>query len=157
MIEVKEQLAVAAEPATVWRLLTDPYTVIGCVPGAGLAGQDPSGAREVLLTARFGALGMTFQTFVNVDLDAAAMRGRLRARGKDQENEQFQANGSFSVTPSGSGSGSLVSVGVTVEVWGHLAATIEETAGAVIHNLATEFVTCLSAQATPAHQRPEAQ
>src|SRR2546421_7053521 len=85
VIELDERFDVAAEPAEVWRLLSDPRRVVGCVPGATLGEAGGDGSFDTALAIKFGPLTVHFQAQVELELDNDAMSGRLTARARDKQ------------------------------------------------------------------------
>lgn len=147
MIEVDEQFAVPAPPATVWRLLADPYAIVGCVPGAAIVGQADDGSLETSLTVKFGPVGISFQARAVLELEPDQRRGRLTARGRDKQGgARFQATAAFAVVDDPSGSGSLVTTRGEVDISGRLASVIEGGAQLVVKRMSNDFATCLSAR-----------
>jgi carbon monoxide dehydrogenase subunit G len=144
VIEVDEQFEVAAPRSTVWRLLADPYAMVGCVPGAAIVGQGDDGSLDTTLTVKFGPLSVGFQAQATLELDAAAMRGKLAARGKDKQGgARFQASATFDVTDLAAVNGCLVTVHGEVDITGRLASMIESGAGVVVKRMSSEFAACL--------------
>ncbi len=106
MIEVDERFDVPASPDVVWRLLADPYAVVGCVPGAAIVGQAEDGSLDTTLTVKFGPLSVGFQARAELQLDPSQHRGTLSARGKDKQGgARFQASATFSVAAAAPGDG----------------------------------------------------
>ncbi len=145
MIEVDEKFDVAAPPATVWQLLSDPQAIVGCVPGASIVSVNDDGSLETALTVKFGPIGVTFQAHAELELDEAAMQGRLTARGRDKQGgARFQASATFSVVEAESGSD--VSTHGAVDISGRLASMIEGGAGVVAKRMSGQFAECLRAR-----------
>src|ERR1700704_6611338 len=145
MIEVDERFEVAAAPLTVWQGLADPHAVVGCVPGAGIAGEQPDGSFDTTLTVKFGPVGVAFQARAVLELEPEALRGRLQARGKDKQGgARFEATATFSVADHPSGAGSVVETHGQVDISGRLASLIEGGAGVVVKRMSAEFMNCLS-------------
>jgi carbon monoxide dehydrogenase subunit G len=155
VIEVDERFEVAATPDAVWRVLSDPRAVVGCVPGASLVGENPDGTYDGALTVKFGPLAVAFLANVALELDAAARTGRLVARGKDRQGgARFTGTSTFTVneTPA---HGSGVAIQGGVEISGRLASMIESGATIVVKRLAGEFAERLAARcAGDAHGLP---
>jgi uncharacterized protein len=144
VIDLDEQFEVAAPPSTVWRLIADPYAIVGCVPGAAIVGQQDDGSLDTTLTVKFGPLSIGFQAQAKLELDAAAMRGRLVARGKDKQGgARFQASATFDVTDHAAVNECIVTMHGEVDITGRLASMIESGAGAVVKRMSSEFAACL--------------
>jgi uncharacterized protein len=155
VIEVDEHFEVAAAPEAVWRVVSDPRAVVGCVPGAALVGENPDGTYDGSLTVKFGPLAVAFLANVALELDEAAHTGRLTARGKDRQGgARFTGTSTFDVreTPA---HGSTVSIHGGVEITGRLASMIESGATIVVKRLAADFAERLAARcAGDAHGLP---
>jgi carbon monoxide dehydrogenase subunit G len=146
VIEVDEQFEVSAPPASVWLLLADPYTVVGCVPGAAIVSENDDGSLETTVGVKFGPLNIAFQAHAELALDAEAKHGRILARGRDKQGgARFTASVDFQVT--GKNAGSLVTTRGEVEISGRLASLIEGGANVVVKRMADDFATCLRARA----------
>lgn len=169
MIEIKERFAVAAPPAEVYRVLSDPAAVVECVAGASLGQQNADGTYDGKMMVKFSALRVSFSGRVGLELDEQAMRGTVTARGRDgQGGTKFEATASFDVGP-GDGGAAATSVVVAqgeVNLSGKLASMIESAAGAVVRRMTGEFIDALgvrcasgSAELGPAQDsdRPVAQ
>ena len=153
MIELHERFDVPAAPERVWEVLSDPYAVVGCVPGASIVGQDEDGSLDTSVVVRFGPTRVTFRARAALELDAAAREGRVSAQGKDSVGgTRMRSTATFGVRPGPGGSGSRVSIDGTVEVLGRLAALIEGGAGVVVKRMAGEFAERLAARC--AGERP---
>jgi carbon monoxide dehydrogenase subunit G len=145
VIEVDEKFEVAAAPATVWELLSDPRAVVGCVPGASITAVNDDGSMETALTVKFGPIGVSFQAHAEMELDAPAMQGQLTARGRDKQGgARFQASATFSVVAAEGGS--EVSTHGEVDISGRLASMIEGGAGVVAKRMSAQFAECLRAR-----------
>ena len=150
MIEIAERFDVSASPDQVWRILADPYAVVGCVPGASIISRADDGSLETALTVKFGPLSVAFQARAELELNEVTREGRITARGRDKQGgARFQASASFGVTPSDTGS--IVTTRGEVELSGRLASMIETGAGVVVKRMSAEFANCLRARcAAPA-------
>ena len=143
MIAVHERFDVPSDPRTVWKVLSKPHEVVGCVPGASLGEQHEDGSYDGSLTVKFGPTRVTFRARVSLELDDATMTGRMTAQGKDSQGGTRMKTGvSFNVTPHGPGS-SVVSDG-QVEISGRLAGIIEGGASMVVNRLSSEFASNLA-------------
>jgi carbon monoxide dehydrogenase subunit G len=145
MIEVNEDFSVPAAVHEVWRLLADPYTVVGCVPGAAITSVGEDGSLDTTLSVKFGPLSVAFQALATLELNEVAHEGRVSARGRDKQGgARFQASATFSVTPVSEGS--LVTTRGEVDLKGPLASMIETGAGAVVKRMSADFAACLRAR-----------
>jgi carbon monoxide dehydrogenase subunit G len=147
MIEAHETFEVDAPPTVVWRLLSNPYAVVGCVPGAAIVSQAEDGSYETTLTVKFGPLTVGFQAHTVLELEPEHLRGRLAARGRDKQGgARFRASATFSVVERPAGAGSTVDTRGEVDISGRLASLIEGGAGVVVKRMSAEFATCLQAR-----------
>jgi len=149
LIEVHEQFTVPTGVDDVWAVLSDPYAVVECVPGAQLGPKRDDGSFDAKLQVKFGPMNVAFQLAVTVELDAAAKQGRLTARGKDnQGGARVQSQAAFRVEEHPPCS--LVSVDGQVEISGRLASLIEGGAGAVVKSMSRQFGERLAARCVAA-------
>jgi carbon monoxide dehydrogenase subunit G len=145
MIEVNERFEVAAAPRRVWEVLADPYTVVGCVPGAAIVEETEDGAYDTTLSVRFGPLSVGFEARTTLELQPETMRGWITAHGRDKQGgTRFNASAAFGVAAQPDTGGSIVSSHGEVELSGRLASLIEGGAGAVIRRMSSDFAACLS-------------
>jgi carbon monoxide dehydrogenase subunit G len=147
MIEVDEQFEVAAPAGVVWQVLADPYTVVDCVRGAAIVGENPDGSFNTTLSIKFGPMRIAFDARAVLELTADARTGSLSAQGKDKQGgARFAATATFRVTDHPSGSGAVIAIHGQVEISGRLASVIEGGAGIVVKRMSAEFARCLSAR-----------
>jgi carbon monoxide dehydrogenase subunit G len=145
MIEVNERIEVAAAPAAVWNLLSDPRAVVECVPGATLGEQQDDGSFDAALTVKFGPAKVTFNARVALEFDSAAMTGHVAARGKDtQGGTRIRAKMSFGVVEQPQGS--AIPIEARVEIAGRLATLVESGAALVVKRMTGEFTERLAAR-----------
>jgi uncharacterized protein len=148
MIEVNESFSVPAPADEVWRMMADPYAVVGCVPGAAITGEAEDGSLETTVSVKFGPLNVSFQALASLELDEVAKSGQVTARGRDKQGgARFTASMTFSVAPEGDGS--LVSTHGGVDLKGPLASMIETGAGVVVKRMSADFATCLRSKLSP--------
>ena len=151
MIEIDERFEVDASPESVWKILSDPREVVGCVPGAKLLAEHDDGTYDGSLTVKFGPLGVTFQAHVALELDQPACEGHLTARGRDnQGGTRFRGMASFSVSQRSPLPGSLVTIRGGVDLSGRLASMIEGGAAVVVRRMSAEFAERLAARCSGA-------
>ena len=84
LIPISGNAVIAGSPADVWPLLSDPMTVVSCVPGAAITSQRPDGTYEATISVRFGPTVAKFSGEVTVKYDHAARCCRVDGRGIDQ-------------------------------------------------------------------------
>lgn len=146
MIEVNEQIDVPSAPRIVWNLLSDPYAVVACVPGAALGDKQEDGSFDASLTIKFGPAKVTFHAKVALELDTAAMVGHVTAKGKDnQGGTRFQSKMTFKVAEQADPPGSTIPIEARVEIFGKLAMLVEGGASLVIKRMVGEFSERLAA------------
>ena len=147
MISVDEQFSVDAPPQTVWRMLADPYAVVGCVPGAAIVSMGDDGSLETSLGVKFGPLNIAFQAHAVLELEPEHMQGRLSARGRDKQGgARFQASATFNVRADAASGGCVVVTRGEVDISGRLASLIEGGASVVVKRMSADFASCLQAR-----------
>lgn len=145
MIEINEKFTVAASPAEVYAVLSDPHAVVECVAGASLGEQHEDGSYDGMMTVKFSALRVAFKGTVKLDLEPDALHGVVYASGRDgQGGTKFKATASFDVAPLDGGVAAEVTAVGEVDLSGKLASVIENAATAVVRRMTGEFVTALS-------------
>lgn len=147
MIEVNELIEVASAPRTVWDLLSDPRTVVDCVPGAILGEQQEDGSFDATLTVKFGPAKVTFKANIALELDMAEMVGHVTARGRDnQGGTRIRAKMMFSVVEQLQPKGSTIPIEAQVEISGRLATLVESGANFVVKRMTGEFTERVAAR-----------
>jgi carbon monoxide dehydrogenase subunit G len=147
MIEVNEQVEVAAPPRNVWNLLSDPHAVAECVPGAKLGERHEDGSFDAALSVKFGPAKVNFRARVAMDLDAATMMGQVTTKGKDdQGGTRMRGTMTFKVLERAEPPGSIVPIDAQVEVSGRLAMLVESGAKLVVKRMTSEFSERLAAR-----------
>ena len=138
MIEIQEEFEVPSHPDLVWKVISDPYQVVGCVPGATLIGQKEDGTYEGTIGIKFGPTGVTFQSTVALELNPDAHEGRLISQSREKRGgTRSKATTTFKVMPVGAGS--KVSIESGVEISGPLAGLVENGAKFVVKKLLAVF------------------
>jgi carbon monoxide dehydrogenase subunit G len=147
VIEIRERFDVAASPDRVWEVLSDPYAVVGCVPGASITGQNDDGSLDANVGVKFGPTRVGFKVRAMLELDQAARQGHITAQGRDSiGGTRMRSTATFAVTPAPSGNGSSVAVDGTVDVSGRMASLIEGGANLVVKRMSGEFAERLAAR-----------
>lgn len=153
MIEVNERIEVSAPTRTVWALLSDPHSVVECVPGATLGEQHDDGSFDATLMVKFGPAKVTFRARVAVEFDETNMSGRVSSKGKDnQGGTRFNASMGFRVVEQENGTGSAVPIDAQVDITGRLASLVESGAALVVKRMTGEFSERLAARCAGAAQ-----
>jgi carbon monoxide dehydrogenase subunit G len=146
MIEIHEEIGVPAPPERVWTIISDPYAVVPCVPGASIVRENDDGTYEGQMTVKFGPARIQFALHVGLELAPETHAGHVAARGKESTGgTRMTSNTTFAVTPAPAG-GSRVTFEGGVEVTGRLASLVEAGASVVVKRLAAEFAANLSAR-----------
>ena len=83
LIPISGSAVIAGSPDLVWPLLSDPHTVVSCVPGAAITLLRPDGVYEATISVRFGPTVAKFSGEVTVDYEHDARRCRVEGRGID--------------------------------------------------------------------------
>lgn len=147
MIEVNERIEVSAPTRTVWALLSDPHSVVECVPGATLGEQHEDGSFDATLMVKFGPAKVTFRARVAVEFDETNMSGRVSSKGKDnQGGTRFNASMGFRVVEQENGTGAAVPIDAQVDITGRLASLVESGAALVVKRMTGEFSERLAAR-----------
>lgn len=147
MIEVSERIEVPAAPQVVWALLSDPYAVVECVPGAALGDKQEDGSYEATLTVKFGPAKVAFRARFTLDLDPAAMSGKVTSKARDnQGGTRVKANMAFNVVAGGAPGTSIIAIDAEVEISGKLASLVESGANLVVKHMTKEFSERLAAK-----------
>ena len=139
MIKLHESFAVPSDPRTVWSVISDPSTVVTCVPGASLGDQQEDGSLDASVAVRFGPVKVTFRGLVTLELDDAAMIGQISARGKDSQGGTRVTSSMAFAVGRGPESGATVAITGDVEISGKLAGMIESGASIVVNRMSREF------------------
>jgi carbon monoxide dehydrogenase subunit G len=144
MINIHESFGVAADPRTVWNVISDPQEVVSCVPGASIEEQREDRSLDASVAVKFGPVKVTFHAQVTLELDDAAMVGQITARGRDtQGGTRATSTMTFKVAGDGK-SGSNVTIDGGAEISGRLAGVIESGAPIVVGRMSSEFANNLA-------------
>jgi carbon monoxide dehydrogenase subunit G len=130
LIEIHQEFDVPASPDVVWKVISDPYEIVTCVPGAVVTGRRDDGTYEGSIVVKFGPTSVSFQTLVALELNPAI----------------------FSVRPAVDGRGSSVRLLGGVEISGPLAELVESGASFVIKRLTQVCAQRLAKKCSPSHQ-----
>jgi carbon monoxide dehydrogenase subunit G len=131
VIEIRERFDVPAEPDRVWEVLADPYAVVGCVPGASIAGQEDDGSLDASVMVKFGPTRVSFKVRAMLELDEPAHQGHITAQGRDGiGGTRMKSTATFGVQPGP----------------GRLASLIEGGASLVVKRMSAEFAERLAAR-----------
>jgi carbon monoxide dehydrogenase subunit G len=83
-IPIEKSFVVKAPAAAVWELLTDPYRVAACLPGAAITGQGEDGSWGGTITIKVGPVTASYRGKLRFErLDAAAHEAEIAASGQE--------------------------------------------------------------------------
>jgi len=99
VIAIAEKFTIDAPASEVWELLSDPYVVASCIPGATLTASGGGGFQGTMVI-KFGPTALTFRGDATVVYDHDARVCRIEGRGVDQKG-MSRAIASGDVTVSG--------------------------------------------------------
>lgn len=151
MIEVIERIEVPAAPRAVWDVLSDPYAVVECVPGAQLGEKQEDGSYDATLAVKFGPAKVTFRARFTLELNGPDMSGRVASRGKDsQGGTRVTTSMTFKVIEGEAPGASAIPIAAQVEIAGKLASLVESGANLVVKRMTKEFSERLAARLTGA-------
>jgi carbon monoxide dehydrogenase subunit G len=150
LIDVREEFSVQASPDSVWEIVSNPYEVVSCIPGASITAQREDGSYTGSIGIKFGPTSIAFQTLVTLELIPDLHEGRLVSQAKDSRGgARTKATMSFSVKPSGDKTGSIIAFQGTVEISGPLASMVEDGASFVIKRMVAVFAERLAEKCSP--------
>jgi uncharacterized protein len=139
MVEVQRKIALPGGPDAIWPIVSDPMTVVACIPGASLTSNVTDGKFDGEITVAFGGLRVPFRGTGLLRLDDRLRRGTLEGRGKDKSGgTRFHVVAEFVVTGSDCGR-TLLDLGGRVDIAGRLAPLIEAGAATVIESMLSQF------------------
>jgi uncharacterized protein len=153
-MKIHESVSVASDPRTVWSVISDPESVVTCVPGASLGRQRDDGSWDASVAVKFGPVNVAFQALVSLAADEVAMTGRVIARGKDSQGGTRVASTMTFAVKDAAPSGSEVTIDSEVEISGRLAGVIETGAPIVVKRMAREFAANLARRCAAERWRP---
>ena len=140
VIEISERVEVPAAPRVVWDVLSDPYAVVECMPGAKLGERLEDGSYDATVTVKFGPARVTFRAKVALELDGTAMIGHVSSRGRDdQGGTRVKTAMTFKVVAGQGPGSSVVPIDAQVEISGRLASLVESGATLVVKRMTGEF------------------
>jgi carbon monoxide dehydrogenase subunit G len=151
MIEVNERIEVPAAPQVVWKVLSDPYAVVECVPGAAVGEKLEDGSYDATLTVKFGPAKVAFRARFTLELDPAAMSGQVASKAKDnQGGTRVKTNMAFKVLEGAAPGASVIAIDAQVDISGKLASLVESGANLVVKHMTKEFSERLTAKVAAA-------
>ena len=83
-MKIEQKLSVEAPPERVWALLTDPYQVASCLPGAAITEQVDERTYRGTITVKVGPVTTSYKGTIRFErLDAARWEAELVGQGQD--------------------------------------------------------------------------
>ena len=151
MIEVNERIEVPAAPRIVWDVLSDPYAVVDCVPGAALGDKQEDGSYDATLTVKFGPAKVSFRARFTLELDPVGMTGQVISKARDnQGGTRLKTSMAFKVVEGQAPGSSAIPIAAQVEISGKLASLVESGANLVVKHMTKEFSERLTAKVAAA-------
>lgn len=83
-MQIEKRFVVRAGPEAVWKFLTDPYKVAGCLPGAAITGKTDDRTYTGTITVKVGPVATSYRGQIHFErLDAATHTAEIAASGQD--------------------------------------------------------------------------
>ena len=147
ILNVSERFTVPASPEVVWSHLTEPASVVTCLPGATLDESSEDGRlHKGSITVKLGAFSVSYRgeaEFVTVDDEAR----RLEIRGKGREKTGAGAvSMTMESTVESVPGGSEVRVDATIQLAGKIVSFGRGMVDAVAGEVLDAFATCLASK-----------
>lgn len=156
MIEVSERIEVPAAAQVVWEVLSDPYAVVECVPGAAVGDRQEDGSYDATLTVKFGPAKVAFRARFTLELNPAQMSGQVASKARDnQGGTRVKTTMTFKVVEGEAPGSSAIPIDAQVEISGKLASLVESGANLVVKYMTKEFSERLTARCTRAAAQSE--
>jgi carbon monoxide dehydrogenase subunit G len=145
ILNVSERFIVPAPPEVVWGHLTEPASVVTCLPGATLDESSEDGrSHKGSITVKLGAFSVSYRgeaEFVTVDDEAR----RLEIKGKGREKTGAGAvSMTMESTVEAAPGGSEVRVDATIQLAGKIVSFGRGMVDAVAGEVLDAFATCLA-------------
>jgi carbon monoxide dehydrogenase subunit G len=151
MIEVNERIEVPAAPRVVWGVVSDPYAVVECVPGAAVGDKHEDGSYDATLTVKFGPAKVAFRARFTLELNAAELSGVVASRAKDnQGGTRVKTDMTYKVVEGAGPGTSAILIAAQVDIGGKLASLVESGANLVVNHMTKEFSERLAAKVAAA-------
>ncbi len=147
MIQVNERIEVPSSTGAVWEILSNPKSVVECVPGAALGEQQEDGSYDATLTVKFGPAKVAFRARFTLELDQPTMSGEVASKAKDnQGGTRVKAGMKFKVVDGQAPGSAAILIDAEVEISGKLASLVESGANLVVKHMTKEFAERLAAK-----------
>lgn len=83
-MQIEKRFVVRAGPEAVWKFLTDPYKVAGCLPGAAITGKTDDRTYTGTITVKVGPVATSYRGQIHFErLDPATHTAEIAASGQD--------------------------------------------------------------------------
>jgi len=147
MIEVNERIEVAAAPKVVWEVLSDPYAVVECVPGAAVGDKHEDGSYDATLTVKFGPAKVAFRARFTLELNPPELSGKVSSKARDnQGGTRVKTDMAFKVAEGAAPGTSVIAIEAQVDIGGKLASLVESGSNLVVKYMTKEFSERLAAK-----------
>jgi len=151
MIEVTERIEVPAAPQVVWGVLSDPYVVVECVPGAAVGDKHEDGSYDATFTVKFGPAKVAFRARFTLELNPSEQSGKVASKARDnQGGTRVKTDMAFKLTEGAAPGTSVIAIEAQVDIGGKLASVVESGANLVVKHMTKEFTERLTAKVTAA-------
>jgi uncharacterized protein len=146
-LKLSDGFDVPVGPDRVWSILSDPDTVVTCMPGAAVTGRNDDGSLDGTIVTKLGPTTVTFRGTVHPEFDAANRAGHLRARGSDARGRtKAVLTTSFRLSSTGAAH-TRVDLDADIDVSGGLAAFVRTGGKHLVRRMLAEFSGNLAALA----------
>lgn len=147
-LKLNESIDVPVPPDHMWLLVTEPASIVSCMPGASLTGVNDDGSLSGELVTKFGPTTVRFHGKVILNFDHDHRVGTLEARGGDKTGRtKAAATVSFRLTPADAPGASQVAIDAVIDVSGGLAPFVRTGGLHLTRRMLQDFSTNLGALA----------
>lgn len=142
-MQLEQQFDLPLPPAAVWPAFGDVALLVGCLPGASLAGDEADGQWPLRFDIRLGPVAASFGGQGRLTRDDATQSGRFEGQASDRKTgSRVKGAAAFALAPAGAGT--RVSVSVDYTLTGVLAQVgrggiVKEVAGALTAQFASNL------------------
>lgn len=157
-MQLEQQFDLALPPAAVWPAFGDIALLVGCLPGAALAGDEAEGQWPLRFDIKLGPVAASFGGQGRLMRDEATHSGRFEGQASDRKTGS-RVKGAAAFALAAAGSGTRVTVSVDYTLTGALAQVgrggiVKELAGALTAQFAANLQQRLAAAAAAAPATP---
>lgn len=158
-MQLEQQFDLALPPAAVWPAFGDIALLVGCLPGAALAGDEAEGQWPLRFDIKLGPVAASFGGQGRLMRDEATHSGRFEGQASDRKTGS-RVKGAAAFALAAAGSGTRVTVSVDYTLTGALAQVgrggiVKELAGALTSQFAANLQQRLAAAAPAETATPE--